>query len=285
MINPISVESLKVVTHDNEPVLTTELLAGLLGDEAIRIRQFFGRHRDQFTEGTHYYVVTGEAHRKVKKALIRGRMSSTKQGGKLTLINERGTAKLLRLLDTEEADALLDELENHYFSQPVRSNSASTTKVRPNLSTSKQTTPLRQLVERLITTDLGKAYPGIWKLVHQRFGVDQIQQLSPEQITEAIEYLKELEVEHRKIASEARNQKASNKTNRLPYFGELKNGDRLLIEVDGSGNISQKKLAEDIIVGTINTFLWIQDRCGFMAINKNAIPDRNEFSSRMNSRS
>ncbi|HCB1493702.1 TPA: hypothetical protein MYO85_002053 [Citrobacter braakii] len=62
--------------------------------------------------------------------------------------------------------------------------------------TAKQLTPLRQKAEHLITTGLGKIYPDIWKLVHQRFDVDHIHQLQPEQVGEAIEYLNVLEGEY-----------------------------------------------------------------------------------------
>lgn len=62
-------------------------------------------------------------------------------------------------------------------------------------STAKQLTPLRQTAERLIATGLGRIYPDIWKLVHQRFDVEHIHQLEPTQIGEAIEYLNALEGE------------------------------------------------------------------------------------------
>ncbi|EED5164588.1 DNA-binding protein [Salmonella enterica subsp. enterica serovar Senftenberg] len=62
--------------------------------------------------------------------------------------------------------------------------------------TATQLTPLRQTAERLITTGLGKIYPDIWKLVHQRFDVEHIHQLQPEQVGEAIEYLNVLEGEY-----------------------------------------------------------------------------------------
>ncbi|GAB2938328.1 phage antirepressor N-terminal domain-containing protein [Hafnia psychrotolerans] len=62
-------------------------------------------------------------------------------------------------------------------------------------STATQLTPLRQTAERLITTGLGRLYPDIWKLVHQRFDIEHIHQLQPEQISEAVEYLNVLEGE------------------------------------------------------------------------------------------
>ncbi|EKS7767149.1 antirepressor protein ant [Edwardsiella piscicida] len=67
---------------------------------------------------------------------------------------------------------------------------------KPRQTTTTQLTPLRQTVERLITTGLGRIYPDIWKLVHHRFEVEHINQLTKSQITEAIEYLDALEGEY-----------------------------------------------------------------------------------------
>lgn len=69
-------------------------------------------------------------------------------------------------------------------------------KKKARQSTASQLTPLRQTAERLITTGLGKIYPDIWKLVHQRFDVEHIHQLQPEQISEAVEFLNVLEGEY-----------------------------------------------------------------------------------------
>ena len=69
-------------------------------------------------------------------------------------------------------------------------------------SSATQLTPLRQTAERLITTGLGKIYPDIWKLVHQKFDVEHIHQLEPVQIDEAIQYLDALEGEYLERNSE-----------------------------------------------------------------------------------
>jgi len=66
---------------------------------------------------------------------------------------------------------------------------------KTRLSSATQLTPLRQTAERLITTGLGKIYPDIWKLVHQKFEIEHIHQLRPEQIFEAVEYLNAIEGE------------------------------------------------------------------------------------------
>jgi hypothetical protein len=70
-----------------------------------------------------------------------------------------------------------------------------TKKAKTRQSSATQLTPLRQTAERLITTGLGKIYPDIWKLVHQRFDIEHIHQLQPEQIGEAVEFLNVLEGE------------------------------------------------------------------------------------------
>ncbi|WXG15875.1 P22AR C-terminal domain-containing protein [Xenorhabdus griffiniae] len=69
-------------------------------------------------------------------------------------------------------------------------------KPKARLSTATQLTPLRQAAECLITTGIGKIYPDIWKLVHERFSIEHIHQLEPAQITEAIEFLNVLEGEY-----------------------------------------------------------------------------------------
>lgn len=63
-------------------------------------------------------------------------------------------------------------------------------------SSATQLTPLRQTAERLIATGLGKIYPDIWKLVHNKFDIEHIHQLQPVQIGEAVEYLTALEGEY-----------------------------------------------------------------------------------------
>ncbi|WP_425427406.1 P22AR C-terminal domain-containing protein [Trabulsiella guamensis] len=69
-------------------------------------------------------------------------------------------------------------------------------KAKVRQCTARQLIPLRQTVERLITIGVGQIYPDIWKLVHQRFGVEHIHQLRPEQVSEAVGFLNGLEGEY-----------------------------------------------------------------------------------------
>ncbi|MFM2481531.1 KilA-N domain-containing protein [Celerinatantimonas sp. YJH-8] len=74
---------------------------------------------------------------------------------------------------------------------------SATEQAQPKLRqcTAEQLTPLRQTAERLITTGVANIYPDIWKLVHQRFDVQHINQLLPEQVSEAVDYLDAIEGE------------------------------------------------------------------------------------------
>lgn len=77
-------------------------------------------------------------------------------------------------------------MEDCYFNQREKpTEEPASAKTRQ--STSTQLIPLRQTAERLIATGMGKIYPDIWKLVHQRFDVEHITQLLPDQVNEAID--------------------------------------------------------------------------------------------------
>lgn len=91
---------------------------------------------------------------------------------------------------------VLDVLDKEAQPQPAKAQT-------DRQSTAAQLTPLRQKVEQLIATGVGNIYGDIWKLVHNRFEVKTINQLRPEQIGEAVQYLDAIEGEYiAKIASQ-----------------------------------------------------------------------------------
>lgn len=107
----------------------------------------------------------------------------------MILWTERGAARHAKMLETEQAWDVFEKLEDYYFSRQAKSDVS----VQTRQCTAEQLTPLRQTVERLITTGVANIYPDIWKLVHQRFDVQHINQLLPEQVSEAIDYLDAIE--------------------------------------------------------------------------------------------
>ena len=199
MTNHSPVERLPVVTYNSLPVITTDMLAQVYGTETVRIRQNHKRNDDRFIEGKHFFNLKGSDLKAFKDKVSQrysvdsDRLSLSESVGKrarsLVLWTERGAARHAKMLETDQAWEVFEKLEDFYFSQKEKAE-----QVRKNRQcTATQLTPLRQTAERLITTGLGKIYPDIWKLVHQRFDVEHIHQLQPEQVGEAIEYLNVLE--------------------------------------------------------------------------------------------
>ena len=82
-----------------------------------------------------------------------------------------------------------------------------------NQLTSEQTLPLRNAVNKLVTRS-GIMYPEGYKIVHQRFGVNHIKELTLEQLSQAIEYVHDrilsLNVEKTPISSFTHNQYITN---------------------------------------------------------------------------
>ncbi len=119
--------------------------------------------------------------------------------GEVNIVNESGMYTLvLRCRDAVKKGSVPHRFRKWVTAEVLPSIRKNGTYAKPKTRqcTAKQLTPLRQTAERLITTGLGKIYPDIWKLVHQRFDVEHIHQLQPEQVGEAIEYLNVLEGEY-----------------------------------------------------------------------------------------
>ncbi|MEI7341205.1 ORF6N domain-containing protein [Pectobacterium brasiliense] len=190
MTTQLSAENLSVVSHHGVPVITTELMASLYCTERQRITNNFNRNKERFTEGKHYYKLTDEELRNFKHGNSLRVPANIRA---IILWTQRGAARHAKMLETDQAWEVFEKLEDFYFSQREKRVEEPVRKTKQ--STAKQLTPLRQTVERLITSGVGNIYPDIWKLVHHRFDVETITQLLPEQIDEAIIYLDGLEGE------------------------------------------------------------------------------------------
>lgn len=124
---PVAVESLSVITYNAQPVITTELLAKVYGTEETNIRQNFNNNADRFIEGKHFIKLEGDALRDFKKSLSRSNLRSesltglkpvSRQTRNLTLWTERGAARHAKMLDTDQAWAVFEKLEESYFKSP-----------------------------------------------------------------------------------------------------------------------------------------------------------------------
>jgi hypothetical protein len=114
---PVAVESLSVITYQQQPVVTTELLAQLYGTDEKNIQQNFARNTDRFVDGKHFIKLEGEALRDFKKSLTLSEKVSEipRQTRNLLLWTERGAARHAKMLDTEQAWEVFEKLEDCYF--------------------------------------------------------------------------------------------------------------------------------------------------------------------------
>ncbi|END4052323.1 ORF6N domain-containing protein [Escherichia coli] len=135
MTTQISVETLSPITHNQIPVITTELLAQLYGTEPVRIRQNHHENKVRFVEGKHFFKVVGNDLKELRVALnysqnlrvtlsnsqnlqpsLRGLQISPKARS-LILWTERGAARHAKMLETDQAWEVFEKLEDCYFSQ------------------------------------------------------------------------------------------------------------------------------------------------------------------------
>ncbi|BAA94135.1 hypothetical protein [Enterobacteria phage VT2-Sakai] len=120
MTTQISVETLSPITHNQIPVITTELLAQLYGTEPVRIRQNHHENKVRFVEGKHFFKVVGNDLKELRVALnysqnlrvtlsnsqnlqpsLRGLQISPKARS-LILWTERGAARHAKRLETDQ---------------------------------------------------------------------------------------------------------------------------------------------------------------------------------------
>lgn len=124
MTTQISVETLSPITHNQIPVITTELLAQLYGTEPVRIRQNHHENKDRFVEGKHFFKVVGDELRNLRVALNYSQNPISPKVRSLILWTERGAARHAKMLETDQAWEVFEKLEDCYFSQKQPASSA-----------------------------------------------------------------------------------------------------------------------------------------------------------------
>ncbi|NDJ59457.1 ORF6N domain-containing protein [Enterobacteriaceae bacterium 4M9] len=95
-------------------VVTTETLAEGYGTATIRIQQNHIRNESRFIDGVHFYCLKGDELREFKNRLSSSE-SVFKHVRSLTLWTEKGAARMSKIVDTDEAWAFFERLEDSYF--------------------------------------------------------------------------------------------------------------------------------------------------------------------------
>lgn len=118
MTTQISVETLAPITHNQIPVITTELLAQLYGTETNNIKVNFSRNSERFVCGKHYFKIEGDELRAMKHEVTQSNsVKIARNVRSLILWTERGAARHAKMLETDQAWEVFEKLEDCYFSQ------------------------------------------------------------------------------------------------------------------------------------------------------------------------
>ncbi len=118
-INPngnITPQNLTDIRLEDEKVITTDLLALFYETEPRRITENFNRNIERYTEGVHYHKLEAQALKDLKSEHAQSVfLNIPKNINVLYLWTKRGTARHAKILGTDKAWDVFDELEEHYF--------------------------------------------------------------------------------------------------------------------------------------------------------------------------
>ncbi|EOM6329039.1 ORF6N domain-containing protein [Escherichia coli] len=125
MTTQISVETLSPITHNQIPVITTELLAQLYCTEINNIKVNYPRNSERFVEGKHFFKVVGDELKNLRVTLSNSQTPVSPKTRSLILWTERGAARHAKMLETDQAWDVFEKLEGCYFRQKDPSAPAS----------------------------------------------------------------------------------------------------------------------------------------------------------------
>ncbi|MBZ9690857.1 ORF6N domain-containing protein [Clostridium sp. M14] len=98
----------------NQRIMTTKILAEEYGTEETNIKNNFNRNKERFIEGKHFYKLQGQELKEFKR-LVPESDEAIKFAPVLYLWTDRGAARHAKILDTDEAWEVYEELEENYF--------------------------------------------------------------------------------------------------------------------------------------------------------------------------
>lgn len=168
----------KPVERNGQIWLTSSEIAKALGySRTDKVSNLYNRNKDEFTHN-----MTATVTMRVEGF---GGGNSKKP---VRIFSLRGCHALAFFARTEIAKRfrkwVLDILDKEV---------GATVQASPNHLTADQTLDLRQAASILVTKS-GILYPDVYKMVHQKFGVNHIKELTLTQMSQAIEYIHELTI-------------------------------------------------------------------------------------------
>jgi len=116
--NSVTVAGVQTVVteYKSTPVMTTAQLAEFYGAQSRNITDNFSNNAERFEEGKHYFKVEGVELKGFKDYTDNiGSVQISKNTRSLMLWTEKGAARHAKILDTEQAWNVFEQLEDSYF--------------------------------------------------------------------------------------------------------------------------------------------------------------------------
>ncbi|WP_287909852.1 ORF6N domain-containing protein [Acinetobacter sp.] len=119
MSTQISASKNQIIRFKNNPVITTVQLAKFYNVTQKHIHDNFRNNSNRFVEGKHYFKLVGDDLKQFKNCpdLIGLVQKNTRS---LILWTERGAARHAKMLDTDHAWEVFEQLEDSYFHQATK---------------------------------------------------------------------------------------------------------------------------------------------------------------------
>lgn len=114
IVNIAGVKSARI-TYKGRPVCTTLQLAQFYGCDPEHIQDNHRKNPDRFEEGKHFVRIDGEAFRTFKEGLPENIRDPLKFAPKAILWTELGAARHAKMLTTDRAWDVFEEMEGAYF--------------------------------------------------------------------------------------------------------------------------------------------------------------------------
>lgn len=144
----------------NQRIITTKVLAEEFGTEEGNIQKNYSRNEKRFLEGKHYYKLAGQALKEFKNSLPTESLEPIKFAPVLYLWTDRGAARHAKILDTDEAWEVYEDLEENYFNPKEKVQDLNTSELSPELQMFKQifdTVAKQELENKQIKADIERA--------------------------------------------------------------------------------------------------------------------------------
>ena len=184
-IAQINNTQVSIINFKSIPVVTTAMLAQLYATDTDNIKQNYTRNKERFVEGKHFFKIVGEELKNFVgdlKSLANATIQVSSKTRNLILWTERGAARHAKMLDTDQAWDIFEQLEDCYFHrQEILAKTHKSDRE-----------PLTSAVNLLVAKTKHLNYSDAYKLVHQRFNVDHIEDIPYDAIPVAVEYVHHL---------------------------------------------------------------------------------------------